>query len=193
MKKKQMDVNNLTAKKRQKDHLYSDILGAEARQRSPVKKASTEFGTTGGDWKTTDVKSQVKKDYTNYGSKTQKHQQLKSSLDTHDYPPSATLHQEAAMSPEKSSPNVALKGRKTKAVKVKEMSSNFMGDEPTFSDPKPSLVVDFDLTNLPENANPEFIKKTAGVKHVVSATIEEDSIKNVCTGKGRVKLRIPED
>lgn len=30
----------------------------------------------------------------------------------------------------------------------------------------------------------------SGVKHVISATIDEDSIKNVCTGTGRIKMRL---
>ena len=30
----------------------------------------------------------------------------------------------------------------------------------------------------------------SGAKHVISATIDQDSIRNVCTGTGRVKLRL---
>lgn len=34
------------------------------------------------------------------------------------------------------------------------------------------------------------MKKIANVKHVISATIDSDSIRNVCIGTGRVKLRL---
>lgn len=38
------------------------------------------------------------------------------------------------------------------------------------------------------------MKKIAGVKHVISSTIETDSIRNVCTGTGRIKMRLqPEE
>lgn len=34
------------------------------------------------------------------------------------------------------------------------------------------------------------MKKIAGVKHVISSVIETDSIKNTCTGAGRIKMRL---
>jgi hypothetical protein len=34
------------------------------------------------------------------------------------------------------------------------------------------------------------LKKIAGVKHVIHTTLETDSIRNVCTGNGRIKLRL---
>lgn len=37
------------------------------------------------------------------------------------------------------------------------------------------------------------MKKLANVKHVISATIDHDSINNSCTGTGRVKLRLTPD
>ena len=45
---------------------------------------------------------------------------------------------------------------------------------------------------MPEDATVTELKKAIGAKHVISATIEQDSIKNVCTGKGRVQIRVQE-
>ena len=56
--------------------------------------------------------------------------------------------------------------------------------------PGSELVVDLDLRDLPESANTESLKKTSGVKHIISASVDEDSIKNVCLGTGRIKLRL---
>ena len=46
------------------------------------------------------------------------------------------------------------------------------------------------MKGLNENVGADDIKRIAGVKHVISATVDEDSIKNVCTGTGRIKLRL---
>ena len=51
-------------------------------------------------------------------------------------------------------------------------------------------MIDLDLKGLPSNADSESIKKMANVKHVISATLDHDSITNNCLGTGRVKLRL---
>jgi hypothetical protein len=57
-----------------------------------------------------------------------------------------------------------------------------------------SKVIDLDLQGLPSSIKEEDLKKIAGVKHVINTTIESDSIRNVCTGTGRIKLRLqPEE
>jgi len=55
---------------------------------------------------------------------------------------------------------------------------------------KQSVVVDYNLKGLPETIKEEDLKKIAGVKHVISATVEHDNIKNVCTGTGNIKMRL---
>jgi hypothetical protein len=52
------------------------------------------------------------------------------------------------------------------------------------------VVVDLAIKDLPETIKEEDLKKVSGAKHVISATIDEDKIRNVCTGTGRVKLRL---
>ena len=37
------------------------------------------------------------------------------------------------------------------------------------------------------------MKKISGAKHVIAATVDEDSIRNICTGTGRIKLRLNGD
>ncbi len=50
------------------------------------------------------------------------------------------------------------------------------------------------MNGLPSSIKEEDLKKIAGVKHVIITTLESDSIRNVCTGAGRIKLRLlPEE
>ncbi len=51
-------------------------------------------------------------------------------------------------------------------------------------------IVDLDLKGLPQNAHEEELKRIAGVKHIISASIDTHSITNTCTGTGRIKLRL---
>lgn len=56
MKKKRIDINNLNDKKRQNDHLYSDIFGTEGRVRSPTGlKSNGDLVLSTNDWASTDV------------------------------------------------------------------------------------------------------------------------------------------
>lgn len=57
MRKTNIDVNNVHDKKRKKDHMYSDILGAEGNveSRSGLKQADDLVLTT-NNWQTTDIK-----------------------------------------------------------------------------------------------------------------------------------------
>lgn len=81
---------------------------------------------------------------------------------------------------------------KSQAIKVKELSSNILGgaDTSTKYVNEATTVVDLDLKGLPSTTQAEDLKKISGVKHVISAVIDQDSIRNVCTGTGRVKLRL---
>jgi hypothetical protein len=57
-----------------------------------------------------------------------------------------------------------------------------------------SKVIDLDLYGLPSSIKEEDLKKISGCKHVIITTLESDSIRNVCTGAGRIKLRLqPEE
>lgn len=51
-------------------------------------------------------------------------------------------------------------------------------------------IVDLDLGQLPEHIDEQDIKRIAGVKHVINATVDIDNMKGVCKGTGNVKLRI---
>ena len=49
-----------------------------------------------------------------------------------------------------------------------------------------------DIRGLPENMDNIGLKQVANVKHVVSAEIQQDNVKGICTGEGRVKVRLNE-
>jgi hypothetical protein len=55
---------------------------------------------------------------------------------------------------------------------------------------KPVEVIDLVIGNLPADAHANMIKKVSGVKHVISATVEEDNFRGICTGNGRIQIRL---
>ena len=73
---------------------------------------------------------------------------------------------------------------------MREMSSNILEDGGNtlsrYNEVAKSVIVDFDLRDLPASIKEEDLKKVSGAKHVISATIDQDSIRNVCTGTGRI-------
>lgn len=79
---------------------------------------------------------------------------------------------------------------------MREMSSNILEDGGNtlsrYNEVAKSVIVDFDLRDLPASIKEEDLKKVSGAKHVISATIDQDSIRNVCTGTGRIQLRLTE-
>jgi hypothetical protein len=124
MERPKYDINNLKDDRRKADHMYSDIMtsGEKVNRQGGLKKAD-DLGHATGDWQTPDVKSQIKKDYTNYGAKTQKSGQLKSSLDTHTFEPSPTKAL-ANQTPEK---HVHIPGKSSRATKVRDLASDIHG------------------------------------------------------------------
>lgn len=51
-------------------------------------------------------------------------------------------------------------------------------------------MVDLNLSNLPKNADVIGVKKMAGVKHVIGATVAENNMTGVCTGTGKIQIRL---
>jgi len=88
MRRSQMDFNNMATKQRADDHMFSDILGQGGyrRPKTPGRKLDKDLVLASNSWSTQDTKAQIKKDYTNYDRKGQKYTQLRSSLDTHEFP-----------------------------------------------------------------------------------------------------------
>jgi hypothetical protein len=66
--------------------MYSDIMGSKqglGGVRSPIRKVDPDLHLASNNWSMADLKTQLNKDYTKYSTKNQKHDQLKSTLDTH--------------------------------------------------------------------------------------------------------------
>lgn len=51
-------------------------------------------------------------------------------------------------------------------------------------------IVDLLVSKLPADTEALTLKKIAGSKHVISATIDEDKLMGTCTGTGRVQIRL---
>lgn len=58
------------------------------------------------------------------------------------------------------------------------------------SNPQDTVVVDLAVRGLSDNIQADDLKKISGAKHVISSKVDTDSIRNVCTGTGRIKLRL---
>lgn len=51
-------------------------------------------------------------------------------------------------------------------------------------------VIELDLSGLGANVDAQEVRKMAGVRHVISSTVDEDNMKGTCTGTGKVKVRL---
>ena len=51
-------------------------------------------------------------------------------------------------------------------------------------------VVDLDLKNLPQNSDLIGVKKMCGAKHIINVHLDEDNMKGICTGTGRIQIRL---
>jgi hypothetical protein len=58
--------------------------------------------------------------------------------------------------------------------------------------PKAGEVIDIDIRGLPQNCDENVLKKTANARHVISAEIKQDNLKGICTGEGRLRIRLKE-
>jgi len=54
-------------------------------------------------------------------------------------------------------------------------------------------VVELVVSGLPSDAQAGDLRRIAGAKHVVEAVVDQDTIKNVCTGTGKIRVRLGED
>jgi hypothetical protein len=78
---------------------------------------------------------------------------------------------------------------------MRDLSSDILGIGESMqkhfdADPTKNTIIDLDLKGLPPTVQESDLKKLAGVKHVINATLDLDKITNTCNGTGRVQLRI---
>ena len=93
-----------------------------------------------------------------------------------------------------SGPVVTVPGKPARATKIRDLSSDVLGTGNTIQHyakaDNPTYVADLDIKGLTEATHPEDLKKISGAKHIISAVVDHDAIKNTCTGTGRIKLRL---
>lgn len=136
----------------------------------------------------------LRQDYANYDAKSQKQNFLQSqfgSLPQYERPTEKYNDQPAYQAQQ-----VNLPGRETKAVKQAMLASNdpFTGETTmkhySVAEQSKPEVVDLQLSGLPEHFQALDLKKMSGAKHVISATVDEDNMKGICLGTGRIKVRL---
>jgi hypothetical protein len=168
MTKKRVDINNLNDKKKQNDHLYSDILGQEKSFRSPLAKKSKFSGGN----------KQHNKSVANLSSTVteKKFGQQRSVLDTHDFEPAQYKVYESALSPKKSAAPLNLNVKQSTALKFRDLSSDIMGigelgaaSKYAQSNPQDTKIVDLAVKGLSDNVQADDLKKISGAKHVISS------------------------
>ena len=196
------------------DHNFSDVLaykdsGAPAAadfNRQSTGLRPTDLIHSTGSWAETDIKKQILKNYQNYNTVDQKLNELKSSLDTHQYE-RADAFSQGGRSASHSKSVAELSQQAThicktpsKATKIKDLASNLLGQDciyQRYSSVKTAQsandnVVELSISGLPADAQTSHIRQIAGAKHIVDATVEHDTIRNVCTGQGKIRVRLGE-
>ena len=93
--------------------------------------------------------------------------------------------------------NFTIAGRETKATKQAMLASNdpitgqsSMAAYNRVQEPAATRVVDLQLKNLPANTDLIEVKKMSGARHVIKAAIDEDNMKGICLGTGRIQVRL---
>ena len=51
-------------------------------------------------------------------------------------------------------------------------------------------VVDLNVYDLPESMDALELKKMSGARHVITSTVDEDKMKGICLGTGRIQIRL---
>lgn len=150
------------------------------------KKKNSELAATGGNWQNTSQANTA-----NYSQHGRKQNQLQSALDDHGYqavPKAQPINNDVMPSPVKGKNN-------TQSAKLQFLSSNIGGNDANQyyhkAQPKGELI-DLDLSNLPQHVDEIDVKKAANVKHVISTELALDNFKGICTGTGRIKIRLNE-
>lgn len=67
----------------------------------------------------------------------------------------------------------------------------YQGKEPTLVDQNVK-VIEFDLSHLGSDMEPDKLKKIANAKHVIKSETDVDQIKNTCKGTGKFAFRLTE-
>jgi hypothetical protein len=122
---------------------------------------------------------------------------MKSSLDGHGFernqPTTAPQNDPADEYKATQSYSIPTNKRST-ADKQRFLSSTFAGHDAQKYYDKANVpkgeVIDLDVIGLPSTFNNNELKRVANVKHVVSAVVVEDNMKGICTGNGRIKIRL---
>lgn len=205
--KKGADINNMNEQQKRDNHNFSDAIpqtfekvAPSALDTPPSNGLKASAGHATGNWADTDTKFQIKKNYASYSNIGQKLNEQKSVLDTHTYEPEVfkSIDNSSSYSQLDAGKGVVLQ-TPSKAVKAKDLASNLLGhiDCPIskYSSVKNakeanSQVVEMIIHGLPQSAQSEDLKRISGIKHIIEATVEVDTIANMCTGTGKLKVRL---
>lgn len=137
-------------------------------------------------------------EYQPYTGKAVKQDQLRSDLDQHGFnhdKAEAQIDEYA----QKKNTQITKTPKPNMQEKQKFLSSNTFGAyahdsyERVKNYPHEGEVIDIDVSGLPPQCGELDIKQVAGVRHVISASVAQDNLKGVCTGTGRITVRLQRD
>lgn len=163
-------------------------------KRSPKKKVlAKELAYANGNWTNTDTKGQIIKDYSNYNSKNMVQQQLTSALDKQVDSNGAWVQPEdeyrvkhSSFVPAKNM-GASIKQKNLASTLTGHDALKYYGSTPQNQDQN---IVDIDLRGLPSDCTEKHVRQLSMAKHVISAEVDEDAIRGICRGTGRIKVRL---
>ena len=160
-----------------------DNVGHDSRVQAKGRKTDNEF------------KQRVqgfephRRDQEGYDARAKKQGNMASSF--FDAPRPATAQRRAAA--ENQPESYTIPGRETKATKQAMLASNNPitgGSSLTAYNRVRAAdevkVIDLQLNNLPETADLIGVKKMSGAKNIINVHLDEDNMKGICTGTGRI-------
>jgi len=121
----------------------------------------------------------------------------KSTLDTHTFEPEIMRASFCAISTASQAgfDRQAVIACKTpsRATKIKDLSSNLLGQD-AYSKygnvRENATVIDLVVSGLSSSTQAGDLRRIAGARHVVEVTVDNDTIRNICTGTGKIRVRL---
>lgn len=164
---------------------------------SPQKRPDKGLMSSQSNWlNTTDMKRQVAKDVIQTRTEAKFNEQ-RATFDRHSYR-GASMDAGVDDYQWKKSNDIPTTVKVTAKEKQRFLSSH-LNDKDAFGEyrktanyPKAGEVIDIDIKGLPANCDENTLKKAANARHVISAEIKQDICKGICTGEGRLKIRLKE-
>ena len=158
----------------------------------PGKKPDAGISSASDNWLNTNQKRSNKDEEFSTQKGVMKQDQLRSDMDRHGFHADVG-EREVDQYVAKQATQISTTPKPTAQEKQRFLTSDVNAHrvyEQTKNYPVTGDIVDIDLNGLPENCDQQYLKKVANVRHVIQAEVKQDNLKGICTGEGRLKVRL---